>query len=161
MSALPRASAPKTPYCVPLFGGAGVIGCGDDEPEPVVLGGVTVREAVVAGGEPLFAVLLLLFQPAKIRKPTSSSSETPATQLHMPPTFSSRLLVQSSRRIIGSLKRGIRKTGISHGILHSSGRFVSSQHEENPLAVRAVPKFRPVPLDESSSILKTGPLRAC
>ena len=79
---------------MPLFDGAGVIGCGDDDPEPVVLlGGVTVREAVVVGGEePLFAVLLLLFQPAKIRKPISSSSETPATQLHMPPTFSSRAL---------------------------------------------------------------------
>jgi hypothetical protein len=32
---------------VPLFDGAGVIVCGDDEPMPVVLlGGVTVREAV-------------------------------------------------------------------------------------------------------------------
>ena len=97
---------------MPLFDGAGVdgagvIGCGDDEPEPVVLGGVTVREAVVVGGEELlFAVLLLLFQPAMIRKPISSSSETPATQLHMPPTFSSRPLVHSSRRITGSLKRG-------------------------------------------------------
>ena len=116
-------------YCVPLFDGAGVdgagvIGCGDDEPEPVVLGGVTVREAVVAGGEELlFAVLLLLFQPAMIRKPISSSSETPATQLHMPPTF-------SSRRIAGSLKRGIRKTWISHGILLSSGRFVSSSRQK-------------------------------
>jgi hypothetical protein len=47
---------------------------------------------VVGGEEPLFAVLLLLFQPAKIRKPISSSSETPATQFHMPPTFSSRPL---------------------------------------------------------------------
>jgi hypothetical protein len=49
-------------YCVPLFDGAevdgaGVIGCGDDEPEPVVLGGVTVRLAVVGGEEPLLAVL--------------------------------------------------------------------------------------------------------
>ena len=42
---------------MPLFDGAGVIGCGDDEPEPVVLGGVTVREAVVVGGQPLFAVI--------------------------------------------------------------------------------------------------------
>ncbi|MGA7026082.1 MAG: hypothetical protein WB036_25355 [Pseudolabrys sp.] len=83
---------------MPLFDGAGVMGCGDDEPEPVVLGGVTVREAVVLGGEPLFAVLLLLFQPAKIRKPISSSSETPKIQLHMPPTFSSRPPVHSSRR---------------------------------------------------------------
>ena len=100
---------------MPLFDGAGVdgagvIGCGDDEPEPVVLGGVTVREAVVVGGEELlFAVLLLLFQPAMIRKPISSSSETPATQLHMPPTFSPR----STRhgRITGSLKRGSVKRG--------------------------------------------------
>jgi hypothetical protein len=68
---------------VPLFDGAGVIGCGDDEPEPMVLlGGVTVREAIVVGGEePLFAVLLLLFQPAKIRKPISSSSETRARRV--------------------------------------------------------------------------------
>ena len=75
---------------MPLFDGAGVIVCGDDEPMPVVLlGGVTVREAVVVG---LFAELLLLFHPAKIRKPISSSIETPATQLHIPPTFSSRPL---------------------------------------------------------------------
>ena len=67
---------------MPLFDGAGVIGCGDDEPEPVVLGGVTVREAVVVGGdEPLFALLLLLFQAAKIRKPISSSSETRARRV--------------------------------------------------------------------------------
>ena len=51
-------------YCVPLFDGAGVDGaglngCGDDEPEPVVLGGVTVRLAVLGGEEPLLAVLLL------------------------------------------------------------------------------------------------------
>ena len=49
----------------------------------MVLGGVTAREAVVV--EPLFAVLLLLFEPAKISKPISSSIETPATQLQMPP----------------------------------------------------------------------------
>jgi hypothetical protein len=97
-------------YCVPLLDGAGadgagVIGCGDDEPEPVVLGGVTVREAVVVGGL-LFAVLLLLFiQPAKIRKPISSSSETPATQLHMPPTFSSGRTTGSYKRV-SSVKRG-------------------------------------------------------
>jgi hypothetical protein len=96
-------------YCVPLLDGAGVIGCGDDEPEPMVLGGVTVREAVVV--EPLFAVLLLLFEPAKISKPISSSIETPATQLQMPPTFSSRPLIHSSRRITGSLKRGSVKRG--------------------------------------------------
>ena len=136
---------------MPLFDGAGVdgagvIGCGDDEPEPVVLGGVTVREAVVVGGEELlFAVLLLLFQPAMIRKPISSSSETPATQLHMPPTF----VVTADHRVT---QTRIRKTWISHGILLSSGRFVSSQHEENPLAVTAVPSLDPVLLDESSSV---------
>jgi hypothetical protein len=54
----------------------------------VVLGGVAVRAAVLIGGEELlFAVLRLLFQPAKIRKPISSSSETPAIKPHMPPTF--------------------------------------------------------------------------
>ena len=50
---------------MPLFDGAGadgagVIGCGDDEPEPVVLGGVVMRLAVVDVEEPLLAVLLLL-----------------------------------------------------------------------------------------------------
>ena len=45
---------------------------------------------MVGGGELLLAVLLLLFQPAMIRKPISSSSETQATELHVPPTFSSR-----------------------------------------------------------------------
>ena len=115
-----------------------MIGCGDDEPEPVVLGGVTVREAVVVDDEePLFAVLLLLFQPAKIRKP-SSSSKTPATQLHMPPMFSHAAgpLVTADHRVA---QTRIRKAWISHGILLRSGRFVSSQHEGNPLAVTAVP----------------------
>ena len=54
-------------YCVPLFDGAGLIGCGADEPEPAVLGGVAVRAgmlAVVDVERPLLAVLLLLFQPA-------------------------------------------------------------------------------------------------
>src|SRR5262245_46153335 len=71
--------APKTPYCVPLFDGAGVIGFGDDEPEPSVLGGVAVRLAVVGGEEPLLAVLLLL-KLARITKPISSSAATAATQ---------------------------------------------------------------------------------
>ena len=117
------------------------MGCGDDEPEPVVLGGVTVREAVVLGGEPLFAVLLLLFQPAKIRKPISSNSEARKIQLHMPPTFSSRASpphVTADHRVV---QKRIPKTWISHGILHSSGRFLSSQHEENPVAVTAVPNL--------------------
>jgi hypothetical protein len=49
---------------VEVFDGAEVIGCGADEPEPVVLGGVAVRAgvlAVVDVEEPLLAVLLLLF----------------------------------------------------------------------------------------------------
>ena len=99
-------------YCVPLFDGAGVdgagvIGCSDDAPEPVVLGGVAVRVAVLAvvgGKEPLFALLLLVFRPAKIMNPISSSTATPATQFHAPPTF-------SSRRITGSLKSGSVKRG--------------------------------------------------
>ena len=76
-------------YCVPLFDGAGVIGCSDDEPEPVVLGGVAVRVpvlAVVGGKGPLFAVLLLVFRPAKIMNPISSSTATPATQFRAPPS---------------------------------------------------------------------------
>ncbi|MGB8616565.1 MAG: hypothetical protein WCD65_03405, partial [Pseudolabrys sp.] len=67
------------------------MGCGDDEPEPVVLGGVTVREAVVLGGEPLFAVLLLLFQPR-------SAAAARHRQPNFQPKFSSRPLVHSSRR---------------------------------------------------------------
>jgi hypothetical protein len=66
---------------VPLFdGAAGVIGCGDDDPEPVVLGGVAVRAgvlAVVDVEEPLLAVLLLLCEPAMITKPISSSNAIP------------------------------------------------------------------------------------
>jgi hypothetical protein len=98
---------------VPLFDGAEVldgaevIGCADDEPEPVVLGGVVVRAgvlAVVDVEEPLLAVLLLLFQPAMIRNPISNSAATPATQPHMPPTF-------WSRRTTGSLNRGSVKRG--------------------------------------------------
>ena len=67
-----RASAPKTPYCVPLFDGAGVIGFGDDEPEPSVLGGVAVRLAVVVCGESLLA--MLFFQLARTIKPISSKA---------------------------------------------------------------------------------------
>ena len=81
-----RASAPKTPYCVPLFDGAGVNGFGDDEPEPSVLGGVAVRLAVVDCEESLLA--MLLFQLATRIKPISSSAETAATQAHMALTFS-------------------------------------------------------------------------
>src|SRR5262249_42920957 len=54
----------------------------------------------------------------------------------------------------------IRKTWISHGILLSSGRFVLSQHEGNPLAVTAVPNLDPVHALRGSGIPKIGPLRA-
>src|SRR5437016_1526646 len=110
----------------PLFGGAGVNGCGDDEPEPVVLGGVAGRLGVLAvleGEEPLLAVLLLLFQPATIRKPISSTTATPAIQPHMPPTL-------SSRRTTGSLNLGSVKRGSVMGILLGSRRFASSRMEE-------------------------------
>src|SRR5947207_343927 len=92
-----RCETTRTCYS-PLFGcagfdGAGVNGCGADEPEPVVLGGVAGRLGVLAvleGEEPVLAVLLLLSQPATIRKPISSSTATPAIQPHIPPTLSSR-----------------------------------------------------------------------
>jgi hypothetical protein len=45
-------------------------------------------------------VLGLLCQPAMIRKPISSSTATPAIQLHIPPA------ALSSRRSTGSLNRG-------------------------------------------------------
>jgi hypothetical protein len=63
-----------------------VIGFGDDEPEPSVLGGVAVRLAVVGCEESLLAKLL--FQLARIIKPISSSDDTAATQPHTPPTLS-------------------------------------------------------------------------
>jgi hypothetical protein len=134
---------------VPLFDGAGVdgagvIGCGDDEPKPVVLGGVTVREAVVVGGEePLFAVLLLLAsndQEADQQQQRDTGNPTP---------HAADVLVTADHRVT---QTRIRKTWISHGILLSSGRFVSSQHEENLLAVTAVPSLDSVLLDESSSV---------
>jgi hypothetical protein len=54
---------------------------------------------VVAGVEPLLAVVVLLFHPATIRNPISNNTATPAIHPHMPPTL-------SSRRITGSLNRG-------------------------------------------------------
>ena len=103
-------------YCD--FGGAdgadgvdgGDNGCVDVVPEPVVLGGGVIRGAVlllvvVALDEPLLAVVLLLFQPATIRKPISSNTATPAIQPHIPPA------ALSSRRITGSLSRGSVKRG--------------------------------------------------
>src|SRR5262245_17406854 len=116
----------------------------------MVLGDVTVREAVVV--EPLFAVLLLFFEPAKISRPISSSIETPATQLHMPPTFSSRPLVHSSRRITGSLKRG----SVKRGSVMASSLVRDALHEGNPLAVSAVPNLDPVLLDGLPASLKLG-----
>ena len=78
-------------------------GCVDVVPEPVVLGGGGGVDRVVVVGaldEPLLAVVLLLFQPATIRKPISSNTATPAIQPHIPPA------ALSSRRITGSLSRG-------------------------------------------------------
>jgi hypothetical protein len=80
---------------VPLFDGAGVIGFGDDKPEPSVLGGVAVRLAVVVCEESLLA--MLLFQLARIIKPISSSDETAATQPHTPLTLSWRRIIGSER----------------------------------------------------------------
>ena len=113
------------PYCERGVG-EGVIGCGDEEPEPVVLGEVAGRAGVVAlvcGEELLLAVLLLLFQPAMIRKPINSSTATPAIQPHIPPAL-------SSRRTTGSLNRGSVKRGSVMGILLGSGRFGSSRMKE-------------------------------
>jgi hypothetical protein len=85
------------------------MGCGDEDPEPVVLGGLAGRAgllAVVEGEEPLLAVVLLLFQPATIRKPISSNTATPAIQPHIPPAVSSRRTTGSLRRGSGSVNRG-------------------------------------------------------
>src|SRR6185437_14366229 len=82
-------------------GAAGVTIRGEVEPEPVVLGAFAGALLLVAvGDEPLLAVLLLLFQPAMIRKPIRSRTATPAIQPHIPPA------ALSSRRSTGSLKRG-------------------------------------------------------
>ena len=62
-----------------------MVGFGDDEPEPSVLGGVAVRLAVVGCEKSLLAILL--FQLARVTKPISSSAETAATQPHTPLTF--------------------------------------------------------------------------
>jgi hypothetical protein len=121
---------------VPLFdGAAGVIGCGDDEPEPVVLGGVAVRAGVLAVVDvegPLLAVLLLLCEPARITNPISSSNAIPAIQPHIPPTF-------SSRRTTGSLKRG---SSVKRGSVMASsffGTLCVVSNEGNSLAITAVP----------------------
>jgi hypothetical protein len=120
-------------YCVPLFDGAGLIGCGADEPEPAVLGGVAVRAgmlAVVDVEGPLLAVLLLLFQPAMIRKPISSGTATPAIQPHMPPTL-------SSRRTTGSLNRRSVKNVDQSWYPPWFGTLCVVSNEGNPLAITA------------------------
>ena len=56
-------------------GAGGASGCVDDDPAPVVLAGGVIFGAVlllVVVEEPLLAVLVLLFQPAMIRKPISN-----------------------------------------------------------------------------------------
>jgi len=121
-------------YCVPLFEGAGVLdgagvnGCGVDEPDPVVAGGGVDLVGVLAVGvveEPLLPVVLLLFQPAITRNPISSTTATPAIQPHIPPTA-------SSRRITGSLNRGSVKRGSVMGIL-----LPDNWKEGNPLKLDA------------------------
>jgi hypothetical protein len=95
------------------FVAGGLIGWVDVEPEPVVLGGVA-RGAlllVVLGEDPLLAVLLLLFQPAMIKKPISNRTATPAIQPHIPPAVSSRRITGSLNRGSGSFNRGSVKRG--------------------------------------------------
>ena len=97
------------------------MGCGEEDPEPVVLGGLAGRAgvlAVVDGEEPFFAVVLLLFQPATIRKPISTNTATPAIQPHIPPAVSSRRTTGSLKRGSGSVKRG----SVMGIILLGSGR---------------------------------------
>jgi hypothetical protein len=133
-----RRETTRTRYCAPpLFGcdGAGVNGCGDDEPEPVVLGGVAGRLGVLAvleGEEPVLAVLLLLFQPATIRKPISNNTATPAIQPHIPPTL-------SSRRTTGSLSLGSVKRGSVMGHPPRFGTLCVILSKGNPPAIAAVP----------------------
>ena len=111
-------------------------GCVDVAPEPVVLGGGVIRGAVrlVVAVEELLAVVLLLFQPATIRNPISSSTATPAIQPHIPPA------ALSSRRITGSLSRGSVKRGSVMTFLHISGRFAFASKYGNPPGTVPVPK---------------------
>ena len=61
-------------------------GRGDVEPEPVVLGGLTLCGAIVTGGGLLFAVFLLWFTPAiTIIAITATTAAIPAIQIHGPP----------------------------------------------------------------------------
>src|SRR5450755_1943131 len=107
----PRLAARRIPdpnrnverYCAsPLLGvaGSGISGRCEVAPEPVVLGGfMPLVLPVVAGAEPLLAVLLLPFRPAITRNAINATTAMPAIQPHVPPTG-------SSRRSTGSLKRG-------------------------------------------------------
>ena len=81
-------------------------GCSDGDPEPVVVGGPAGVLTVFDGEEPRFAVVLLLFQPATIKKPISNNTATPAIQPHIPPALSSRRSTGSLKRGSGSVKRG-------------------------------------------------------
>src|SRR5215813_5552964 len=105
------------------------MGCGEEDPEPVVLGGLAGRAgvlAVVDGEEPLVAVVLLLFQPATIRKPISTNTATPAIQPHIPPAASSRRTTGSLKRGSGSVKRG----SVMDILLLGSGRLCPPRMKE-------------------------------
>ena len=110
-------------------------GCVDDEPEPVVLGGLAGRTGVVAvadGEVPLLAVVPLLFQPAIIRKPISTNTATPAIQ----PTG----IIVSAHHGVTQPRIRISKTWISHGPPPWFGTLCVASNEGNPLTVAAVPK---------------------
>jgi hypothetical protein len=118
-------------------GAGGASGCVDDDPAPVVLAGGVIFGAVlllVVVEEPLLAVLVLLFQPAMIRKPISNNTATPAIQPHIPPA------ALSSRRTTGSLSRGSVKRGSVMTFLHVSRRFAFVSKLGNPPVVVSVPK---------------------
>ena len=134
-------------YCD--FGGAAGVdgvdggdnGCVDVVPEPVVLGGGVIRGAVLllvvvgALDEPLLAVVLLLFQPATIRKPISSNTATPAIQPHIPPA------ALSSRRITGSLSRGSVNRGSVMTVSSISRDAVLRLEMGKPAGALPVPKL--------------------
>lgn len=110
-------------------------GCVDVVPEPVVLGGGGVDRVVGALDEPLLAVVLLLFQPATIRKPISSNTATPAIQPHIPPA------ALSSRRITGSLSRGSVKRGSVMTVSSISRDAVLRLEMGKPAGALPVPKL--------------------
>jgi hypothetical protein len=99
----------------------------------VIRGGVLLL-LCVGVEEPLLAVLLLLFQPAMIRKPINNNTATPAIQPHIPPA------ALSSRRTTGSLNRGSVKRGSVMTFLHVSRRFAFVSKLGNPPVVVSVPK---------------------